>query len=53
MLAVRVLWQRRTAEQTLALLASLWQRLQSHRRGLIQAGGEGFCEGQRLILATE
>jgi hypothetical protein len=53
MLAARVLWQGRTAEQTLTLLDPLWQWLQSHHRGLIQADGEGFYDGQRLILATE
>jgi hypothetical protein len=51
-LAVRVLWQTRTAEQTLGLLDTLWHWLQAHRRGLVQADGEGFYEGQRLILAT-
>jgi hypothetical protein len=51
-LAVRVLWQKRTAEQTLSLLDPLWHWLQEHRRGLVQADGDGFYEGQRLILAT-
>ena len=51
-LAVRVLSQKRTAEQTLSLLDTLWHWLQAHRRGLVQADGEGFYEGQRLILAT-
>jgi hypothetical protein len=50
---VRVLWQKRAAEQTLSLLDPLWHWLQAHRRGLVQADGEGFYEGQRLILATE
>ncbi len=52
-LAVRVLWQQRTAEQTLDLLGPLWEWLLANRRGLIQADGEGFYEGQELILATE
>jgi hypothetical protein len=52
-LAVRVLWQERAAEQTLTLLAPMWQWLQSHYHGFIHADGEGFYEGQRLILETE
>ena len=52
LLAVRVLWQKRTAEQTLSLLDPLWRWLQEHRRGLVQADGEGFYERQRLVLAT-
>ena len=51
-LAVRVLSQKRTAEQTLSLLDPLWHWLQAYRRGLVQADGEGFYEGQRPILAT-
>jgi hypothetical protein len=51
-LAVRVLRQERTAEQTLNLLDPLWHRLEAHSHGLVQADGEGFYEAQRLILAT-
>jgi hypothetical protein len=52
-LAVRVLWQERTAEQTLTQLDPMWRWLLSRHRGLIQADGEGFYDGQRLILAIE
>lgn len=52
-LAVRVLWQERTAEQTFTKLDRMWRWLQSHHRGLVQADGEGFYESQRLILATD
>jgi hypothetical protein len=51
-LAVQVLWQDRTAAQTLDLLAPLWQWLLANRRGFIHADGEGFYDGQHLILAT-
>jgi hypothetical protein len=49
-LAVRVLWQDRVAEQTLELLSSLWEWLLANRRGLIQADGEGFYDAHHLIL---
>lgn len=51
-LAVQVLWQERTAEQVLDLLGPLWDWLLVNRRGLIHAGGEGFYDGQELILAA-
>jgi hypothetical protein len=51
-LAVRVLWQERTAERTLDLLGPLWDWLLANRRGLIHADGEGFYDGQELILAA-
>jgi len=51
-LAVSVLWQEQTAEQTLDLLLPLWEWLLANRRGLIHADGEGFYEGQDLVLAT-
>ena len=51
MLAVQVLMQQRTLAQTLALLDPLWAWLLVHRRGLVQADGEGFYEGMDLILA--
>jgi hypothetical protein len=52
-LGVQVLWQGRTSEQTLNLLDPLWNWLLEHRRGLIQADGEGFYDGRKLILALE
>jgi hypothetical protein len=51
-LAVGVLRQERTTEQTLDLLNPLWDWLLVNRRGLIHADGEGFYDGQDLILAT-
>jgi hypothetical protein len=51
-LAVGVLWQERTADRTLDLLSPLWEWLLTNRHGLIQADGEGFYEGQELILHT-
>jgi hypothetical protein len=51
-LAVSVLWQERAAEQTLDLLSPLWDWLLANRRGLIHADGEGFYDGQGLILAA-
>jgi hypothetical protein len=51
-LTVSVLWQERSAEQTLDLLSPLWEWLLANRRGLIYADGEGFYEGPDLILAT-
>jgi hypothetical protein len=51
-LAASVLWQERTAEQTLDLLGPLWEWLLANRRGLIHADGEGFYDGPDLILAT-
>jgi hypothetical protein len=53
MLAVQVLMQQRTLAQTLDLLDPLWAWLLVHRRGLVQADGEGFYEGTELILALE
>ena len=53
MLAVQVLMQQRTLAQTLDLLDPLWAWLLVHRRGLVQADGEGFYEDTELILALE
>ena len=52
-LAVQVLMQQRTLAQTLDLLDPMWAWLLVHRRGLVQADGEGFYEGTELILALE
>jgi hypothetical protein len=51
MLTVRVVMERRTLAQTLAMLDPLWAWLLVHRRGLVQADGEGFYEDTELILA--
>ena len=40
-------------DQTLDRLAPLWTWLQANRRGLIQADGEGYYDGQELILPLE
>jgi len=50
-LGVQVLWQGRTSEQTLNLLDPLWNWLMEHRRGLVQADGEGFYDGRQLMVA--
>jgi hypothetical protein len=50
-LTVMVLWQDRTAEQTLDLLSPLWDWLMVNRDWLIYSDGEGFYDGQDLILA--
>jgi hypothetical protein len=51
-LAARVLHQDRDSEETLGLLAPLWDWLTEHRRGLVQADGEGFYDQGELILET-
>ncbi len=51
--AVRVLFGDREADRTLDLLAPIWTWLQVNREGLIQADGEGYYDGQELILALE
>ncbi|HUC25786.1 MAG TPA: hypothetical protein VMA73_24015 [Streptosporangiaceae bacterium] len=51
-LTVALLWQDRTAEQTLDLLSPLWDWLLENRDGLLHADGEGFYDGRDLILAT-
>jgi hypothetical protein len=52
-LAVQVLWGGRSSDATLGLLAPLWDWLREHRRGLVQADGEGFYEGDALIFGEE
>lgn len=48
--AVRVLWQGRESEETLEKIDSLWQWLLAHRKGLMQADGEGYYGSTGLIL---
>ena len=48
--AVQVLFGDRDTERTLATLDPLWHWLHVNRRGLLQADGEGYYEGQELIL---
>lgn len=51
--AAQVLWQGRTPDETLELLAPLWAWLGHNRAGLLQADGEGFYDGDELILELE
>ena len=51
--AVRVLWQGRESEETLEKIDPLWQWLIAHRKGLIQAEGEGYYDDTGLILEVE
>jgi hypothetical protein len=51
-LAARVLHQGRGSQETLGLLAPLWDWLTAHRRGLVQADGEGFYDEEELVLET-
>lgn len=48
--AVRVLWQGRTAEATLGLVQPLLDWLAASRIGLFQVDGEGFYDGDKLVL---
>lgn len=50
---VRVLWGGRDSETTLSRLDMLWDWLFAHRNGLLHAEGEGFYEGETLILAAK
>lgn len=51
-LAVHVLWQGRSPEETLELLDPLWKWLTANRRGFRQADAEGFYDRGELILET-
>ena len=51
--AVQVLFGDGDTDLTLDALVPLWTWLQANRRGLIQADGEGYYDGQELILALE
>ena len=48
--AAQLLWQDRSLEQTIELLAPLWLWLRKSRAGLFQADHEGFYDGDELIL---
>jgi hypothetical protein len=50
--AARVLWQGRSAEETLELLDPLWEWLTANRHGLVQADAEGFYDRGEQILET-
>jgi hypothetical protein len=51
--AVQVLFGDGDTDRTLDRLTPLWTWLQANRRGLIQADGEGYYDGEALILALE
>jgi len=51
--AVRVLFGNGDTDWTLDRLSPLWTWLQSNRRGLVQADGEGYYDGHDLILRLE
>lgn len=51
--AVQVLWGSRESETTLSQIDPLWRWLFENCEGLLQADGEGYYEGDRLILQVE
>ena len=51
--AVRVLWQGRESDETLEKIDPLWQWLLAHRKGLMQADGEGYYDATGLRLEVE
>ena len=51
--AVQVLSGEEDPDRTPERLHPLWTWLQANRRGLLQADGEGYYDGERLILALE
>jgi hypothetical protein len=52
-IAVRVLWQDRESEDTLKKIDPLWAWLEKNHQGMGQADGEGFYQGEELILALK
>jgi hypothetical protein len=52
-LAVRVLHGTGEAETTLQRLDPIWAWLFEHRRGLMQADGEGYYDSRGLVLLVE
>lgn len=50
---VRIRWGGRDSETTLSRLDVLWDWLFAHRSGLLHAEGEGFYDGEELILAVK
>lgn len=53
MIAVQVLFGGRDIESTLTRLDPLWEWLFAHRRGLLQADGEGFYDATGLVLGDD
>ncbi|MBX3118227.1 MAG: hypothetical protein KF784_04120 [Fimbriimonadaceae bacterium] len=52
-LAVQVLFGGKDSNETLDRIAPLWHFLMKRSKGLIQADGEGFYAGTKLILELE
>ena len=50
---LRILWQGRDPEQTLSKIDPVIAWLTLNREGLLQVDGEGFYEGDELILEME
>jgi len=48
--AIQVLWQGRSTDETLKRIQPVWDVLSANREGLLQADGEGFYDGSGLIL---
>lgn len=48
-IALQVLYQAREIEATLSMIDPLWNWLNRHRDGLVQADGEGWYKGTKLI----
>lgn len=53
LVAAQVLFGTGETESTLQLLDPLWHWLSEHRRGLLQADGEGYYDGADLVLEVE
>ena len=51
--AVQVLFQGRSTEETLSKLDPLWTWLLENRNGLMQAGGEGYYDKAGLVLEVK
>ncbi|MBS1122312.1 MAG: hypothetical protein H6Q90_4540 [Deltaproteobacteria bacterium] len=52
LLALQVVVQARTQEQTMELLGPLWTVLQSLANGLWHVDGQGFFDGGQLVVAV-
>ncbi|MCA9607780.1 MAG: hypothetical protein KC619_19360 [Myxococcales bacterium] len=50
---VRVLWQGRQSEETLAKIDPLWEWLFVHYQGLLQADAEGWYDDDGVVLAVD
>ena len=50
MLVVRIVWKGEDAGDTLNVIAPLWGWLFENYRGLLQADGEGFYDGEHQLL---